>query len=249
MIASISSSNKITGLELRMRDIKILNNRTPAIWPFPGNASFYLLTITLDNISKDPKEVDLRGFRGIGDNTPLQINRTLYYWKAEKPTDKHPSQIHCMVCIIKSKAGLRKTGEILKKAKASKEYTSILENLGKVVADPALATTTAIANVVVELGNFIGSFLEEVQDQPHYTRFASFTDIAGDFDTLGENSYPDEHKSENAKCNLILFVRDVSREKKALEILAKNNGNITKENIQQLKANTLPIRGDYTEKV
>ena len=218
----IPTSDKLTGIELRLKNVMIKDNKTPRVFPFPGNASFYLIVVTIDNTTGQPKEFALNGFRGIGDNTFLEINRTIYYWNEDnKPSSKYPNQIHSHILIYKSKKGLRDTAKLIKNLKGSSEYGNIISNLGKLISNPASVAVSAISSIAVELGTLIGSALENIEDRPHYSRVASFTDIAGNFDQLGEHIYADEYPNDNASCDLALFIRDREREEKVLDYLKK----------------------------
>ena len=183
---------------------------------------------------KEPVVLDLQGFRGIGDNTYLPIKRTLYYWNEKgKASNEYPQQIHAAVTIVKSKKGLRQTGSLLKRIKQDSEYKNIVSSIDPLLANPTTIAVSAISNSLAELSSLIGKAIEGVEDRPHYARMASFTDISGNFDTLGEHIYPDDHPNENASTDLVLYVRDKSRERKMLEVLTGTNTDM----VEQIKEN------------
>lgn len=234
----ITPSQGLTGIELRLRDVKIIDNSTPRIPPFPGHAKFYVLTMVISDKDNEPSHLDLKGFQKVGDNTTLPIDRTLYYWKAKKSSTEYPSQIHCMVSIIKSKGSLRNTGKTLKKIKESSDYVSIITKLA--------SKSLPVVEAFIQLGNLIGGFLENVEDKPHYTRYTSITDLAGNFDQLGEQVFGDPPgQNYKATCNLVLFVQDKNRFNQLLK-LAMDHDNISNNQLVAMKDNQNPIKGRYT---
>src|SRR5688572_15601 len=69
--------SKLTGIEVRMLPPLIKDNRTPKIWPFPGYARLYCITIVVSDVQNQLAGViDLKGFQRIDDNENLPINKT-----------------------------------------------------------------------------------------------------------------------------------------------------------------------------
>lgn len=231
----IRTSKELTGIELRLKEVFIKNNKTPRFLFFPGLASFYMVVVVLDDKAKEPVQLDLKGFKGIDDEDHLMIDKTIYYWKSDNPSNQYPSQIHALVSVIKSKDGLRNTGKIMQSIKGDTRYKAILSTLSEVVSAPAGAAVGVISDITVELGDLIGSFLEKVEDKPVFTWFQSFTDISGEYDKLGESVKKRENKY--ATVSISLFVRDQHREKKAVELLALDRGTMPNQELLRFMSN------------
>lgn len=231
----ILSSKELTGIELRLKEVFIKDNKTPQLLFFPGLASFYMIVVVLDDKTKEPVQLDLKGFRGVDDETHLLVDQTIYYWKSNNPSDQYPSQVHVLVSVIKSKNGLRNTGKILQGLKEDARYKEIVSSLSTLVANPAGVAVGAISTIAVELGNFVGGFLDQVEDKPVFTWFQSFTDISGVYDKLGETVF--KRENENATVSILLFVRDQHREKKAVELLANDKGTVPDQELSKFMAN------------
>jgi hypothetical protein len=204
----IPTSGQISGIEVRLSKAFVIDNKTEPIWPFPGLAKVYLLNIVVSDIADAQVELNLNGFEKIGDKESLAVDRTLFFWKKEKSTDKSPSQIHIMTSLIKSKKGLRDAAAIIAEAKNDEGFKSIATNLGKV-----LKKASAVGNVsdlVFEIAGVVGKLLGKVEDKPLLTRFQSFTDIAGNFNQLGKTDHPFSNKY--AELDYAVFIRDKQRQ-------------------------------------
>src|SRR5919205_2773388 len=100
VLKALPTSADVSGIELRMLPPFIKDNTTPRIFPFPGYAQLYCLTIV---VSDAPNQlvgaIDLKAFPRIGDQEALPINKTLFYWQAVNEQDPSPNQIHVMCSI------------------------------------------------------------------------------------------------------------------------------------------------------
>src|SRR4051812_5780502 len=78
----IPTSSDITGIEVRLSDVVIHNNRTAKIWPFPGLAKVYFLNLVVSDVNADsnPISIDLKGFEKVDDGDTLNVDRTLFLW-------------------------------------------------------------------------------------------------------------------------------------------------------------------------
>jgi hypothetical protein len=206
----IPTSTSITGLEVRLSRVLVIDNRTPKILFLPGRANVYLLLLVVDNLGGEPKTFTLNGFADIDDNEDLPVDKTAYYWAPSASQPVAPSQIHVLLSVIKSKEGLRNVGQVLDTAKTSSVYQQgLAQLLSAVVAAPA-----QVANLVLQLGEIVGGFLTHVEDKPLFTQVVSFTDINGDFDILGKTVY--SRKNACIRTELTLVVRDQAREQTLL---------------------------------
>ncbi|MBO0357634.1 hypothetical protein J0X19_06730 [Hymenobacter sp. BT186] len=202
----IPSSQTVTGLEVRLSRVFIENNRTPKVFPFPGFANVYLLLVVFDNLNPEPQTLTLSGFARIDDEEDLPVDKTAYYWKQSEPAGPVPSQVHVLLSVLKSKKGLRDTGAVMAQARDSDDYRSLVsEVVGAITSAPARA-----AEVLLQLGAVVGNLLKDVEDKPLFTQVISFTDINGDFDTLGKTQVTKQNNY--VQTTLTLIVRDPARE-------------------------------------
>lgn len=182
----IDTSADVTGVELRMLPPYIKDNRTDKIWPFPGYAKLYCLTIVASNVTNQlAGAIDLKGFARIDDKESLPINKTIYLWQAEKEEDKAPNQVHVFCSILKSKQSLRDAGEILSKVKEDSEYKDLIGSLSKLAKDAARFNVAT--DILTNVASVVGRYLGKVEDKPLATMINSYTTLFGDFDKLGVN--------------------------------------------------------------
>jgi hypothetical protein len=202
----IPDSGNVSGIEIRLSRLHVADNHTPRIPPFPGYANLYLLVVVIDDQMTEPKTLTLDAFARVDDNEDLPVDRTIYYWKQEQAGQKSPSQIHTLVSVLKSKKDLRDTGKVLADAQNSDAYKSLV---GQVMTAIVQAPTQTAA-LILQLGNVVGSLLTDVEDKTLFTQVVSFTDINGDFDTLGKT--PHEQQNRYVASTLNIIVRDTERE-------------------------------------
>ena len=203
----IPISTSITGLEVRLSRVLVIDNRTPKVLFLPGRANVYLLLLVIDNLGLEPQALTLSGFADIDDNEDLPVDKTAYYWSPSSSQSVAPSQIHVLLSVIKSKQKLRNGGQLLETAKASPTYQ---QGLAQLLA-AAVAAPAQVAELALTLGGIIGGFLTNVEDKPLFTQVVSFTDINGDFDILGKTVHPRENSC--IRTELTLVVRDKERER------------------------------------
>jgi hypothetical protein len=212
--AEIPTSKDITGIEVRLSKALIKDNGTPEVWPFPGLARFYLMTIVVSDVQNGAVGLDLKGFAKVGDNEELPVDRTLFYWKKEGE-GKSPSQIHVFASILKSKEDLRDVGKILSEIKGDAQYKDLVQQAAGMIG--AATPVGAIADTLFTVATILGKYLGKVKDNPWLTWVQSFTDLNGDLDNLGITLRGREN--ENAAMSLSLIIRDKGREEEALKLL------------------------------
>jgi hypothetical protein len=201
-VAAIPTSSAITGIEIRLLPPFVIDNRTPAVFPFPGFAKLYCLTIVVSDINNQlAGGIDLQGFPRIGDKEHIPINKTLFYWQASPKQMVPPSQIHVMTSVIKSKKSLRDVGAIL--ADLSKD--SAYKNLAKSLAKLSVQTNLAL-EVITQLSSIVGKYLGQVEDKPLGTIVNSFTSLYGDFDMKGVQKK--NYTTRQVNFDLEIIVRD-----------------------------------------
>lgn len=182
----IPDSGDVAGIELRLLPPYIRNNRTLRIWPFPARAQLYCLTLVVSDAANQlTGSVDLTGFPRIGNGEYLPIHKTVYYWEdgADPQAVRPPNQLHAMCSIIKSKEGLRETGDILQTVKEDEEYQDLLGRLGSLITDAGQFAN--VAGLTLQLSKVVGRYLGRVDDRPIGTVVRSFTRLRGDWDRLG----------------------------------------------------------------
>jgi hypothetical protein len=207
-MGNISSSADVDGIEIRMLQPLIRNNNTLKVWPFPGNARLYCLTMVISDIANQlVGMMDLNNFAGIGDNEYLPINKTIYYWQGSDSDQKSPNQVHVISSIIKSKERLREVGAILSNVKADTGYKSLMGDLSSIAADAA--SFTAVTDIAMQLASIVGQYLGKVEDNPLGTIVNSFTRLHGDWDKIGVT--PVRMQTRNVDFDFELIVRDNKR--------------------------------------
>lgn len=204
----IPKASEISGIELRIVKAEVFDNRTAPFFPFPGLANVYLFNLVISDLGETGQETILEGFQGVDDNSILDVNRSIFYWKKTSQTKKVPSQIHVLSSIIKSKGKLRKIGEVLESLKNDEDYKSLISEIITVVQSSS--PTGVIVSLLQKSAPIVGKFLKGVEDKPIFTRIHSFTDLGGDFDILGQTDHPASNRG--GSINLRLFVRDKKRE-------------------------------------
>lgn len=203
---AIPDSGNVSGLEVRLAQLRVKDNHTPRIPPFPGYADLYLLVVVIDDQMQEPRTLTLNSFARVDDNEDLPVDRTVYYWKQAQPGQQPPSQVHVLVSVLKSKKGLRDTGQVLTAAQSNDSYKSLLQRVVTAVASAPAQTVS----LLLQLGTVIGAALTDVEDRTLFTQVVSFTDINGDFDTLGKTPHQQENRYVASTLNII--VRDAERE-------------------------------------
>lgn len=206
------TSADVTGIELRMLPPFIKDNGTPAVFPFPGYARLYCLTIVVSDVDNQlAGNIDLKGFQRIGDHESLPINKTIFYWQSQNGNDKPPSQIHTICSVVKSKKDLRDVGEILTKVKSDENYQSLIGTLKKLAKD---ATQIGmVTDVITQVAGVVGTYLGKVDDKPLGTVINSYTTLHGDFDTPGVSSL--SYATRNVDFDFQMVVRNAAAAKEA----------------------------------
>jgi len=205
----VPSSVDVSGIELRMLPPFIRDNRTLHIWPFPGYAKLYCLTIVISDVANQLTGLmDLNAFPGIGKNEFLPVNKSIFYWEDKDGASPAPNQLHTMCSVIKSKERLRETGDIMAHVKNDAAYQSLVDKLSSVVADTA--SFAAVTNISMQIANIVGQYLGKVDDKPIGTVVNSYTRLHGDWDKLGIS--PIAASTKNVDFNFELVIRDRNRE-------------------------------------
>jgi hypothetical protein len=153
--------------------------------------------------------IDLKGFPRIGDNEPLPINKTIYYWQARGETDRSPNQIHIMCSVLKSKESLRDTAKVLGDIKNDNDYKNVVDTLGKIAT--AAGNLNAVTDIMMQVAGIVGKYLGNVEDKPLGTVVNSYTTLFGNFDKVGINPYT--YPTKNVDFNFQLVVRSAKKEK------------------------------------
>jgi len=104
---NIPSSKDISGIEVRLSNVVIADNKTPKVFPFPGFARVYFVNLVVTDLSAEALSLDLNGFEKVDDGDKLSLDRTLFAWKKTDKNALAPSQIHVFSSLIKSKQPLR----------------------------------------------------------------------------------------------------------------------------------------------
>ena len=208
---AIPTSDEISGIEIRLSKVFIIDNKTRQFGPFPGLVTVYFMNIVLSDLSASEIDLNLNGFEKVDDRQTLAVDRTLFFWKKTDDGSKPPSQVHIMSSLLKSKKGLRDTAAVLAKAKDDTQFKDLTSQLGTLLK--TASNFSSISNIVFQVAGIVGGLLENVEDKPLLTRFQSFTDIAGDFNQLGKTDNP--FTNRYAELDYSIFIRDNERQKEA----------------------------------
>jgi hypothetical protein len=204
---NIPSSKDISGVEVRLSNVKIIDNKTPKVFPFPGFAKVYFVNLCVTDLSADAINVDLNGFEKVNDGDKLSLDRTLFAWKKTDKNVISPSQIHVFSSLIKSKQPLRDVAKILAEVKNDTGFKDTVTALNGVLK--TASNVSNISNLIFQVAGIVGGFLGKVDDKPLLTWVQSFTDLNGDFDVLGKTDKNATNKF--ASMDLSITIRDKER--------------------------------------
>jgi hypothetical protein len=204
----ILGSKDISGMEVRLSNIKIIDNKTPKVFPFPGLAKVYLVNMVITDTSANPILLDLNGFEKVDDGDSILVDRVIYSWKLAPAALTPPSQVHVFTSLLKSKQPLRDVAKIIESVNNDDKYKQLTNTL-----DTVLKTASQISNIselIFKVASIVGSYLGKVDDKPLLTWIQSFTDINGDYDNLGPTKKSAQNKY--ASMDLTFIVRDKERQ-------------------------------------
>jgi len=202
----IPLSKKLTGLEVRLSQVLIRDNKTSHVWPFIRYSDLYVVTSGVDNLGTEPYSLNLQGFADVDDGEQLPVDRTIYYWKEDETKSKPPGAIHILASILKSNEGIRDVGAALASLRKSEDFQTVI----KAIIAAATGGGAAIYEAFLPLIGVIGEVLGKIDDTPLFTTVLSYTDINGDFDQLGRHPYPQRNRYVDMVTTLI--VRDATRD-------------------------------------
>lgn len=204
---NIPSSKDISGIEVRLSNVNISDNKTPKVFPFPGFARVYFVNLIVSDLSADTLSLDLNGFEKVDDGDKLSLDRTLFAWKKTEKNTIAPSQIHVFSSLIKSKQPLRDVAKIMSEVKNDSNFKDTVTSLNSIMK--TASNVTNISNLIFQVAGIVGGFLGKVDDKPLLTWVQSFTDLNGDFDILGKTDKNATNKF--ASMNLSIIIRDKER--------------------------------------
>jgi hypothetical protein len=202
----IPTSKKLTGLEVRLSQVLIRDNKTSHVWPFIRYSNLYVITSSVDNLGSEPYSINLKGFADVDDGEQLPVDRTVYYWKEDGKKNRPPGAIHILASILKSNEGIRDVGAALASLRKSDDFKTVI----KALIAASTGSGTAIYEAFLPLIGVIGEVLGKIEDTPLLTTVLSYTDINGDFDQLGRHPYPQRNRYVDIVTTLI--VRDATRD-------------------------------------
>src|SRR5690606_9375534 len=87
-IEGIPTSGNITGIEVRLSNAHVIDNRTPKVLIFPGYAKIYLLTIVISDAENNTPVLNLKSFAKVADRENLPVDASIFYWKEEEGEGK-----------------------------------------------------------------------------------------------------------------------------------------------------------------
>ncbi|OLY91704.1 hypothetical protein SAMN05444008_10342 [Cnuella takakiae] len=178
------SAAGIGTVELRLSSVVVQDNNTPAIFPYPGYAKLYLLCIVATSAAAGGYQLHLRSFDQVADGDALNMDKTIYYWKKDQPTEVAPVQIHVFTSLIKSKQPLRDVAAVLSELYRDASYKLLTATLDKLIK--GATPIPDISNLLFNIAGIAGKYLEKVDDRPLLTWYQSFTGVAASGTVLGK---------------------------------------------------------------
>lgn len=211
--AAQHAASGIYGIELRLKNVLVTDNGTPAVYPFPGYAKLYFLSMVACSHTSGCLQLSLKAFDQVDDCDALNLSKSIFYWKKERPNDVAPNQVHLFTSLIKSRQPLRDAASVLSEVQRDNSFKLLNSTLESLLKD---ATPVAdISNLIFNLAGIAGKYLGKVDERPLLSWFQSFVNIQPDLDVLGKT----ERKAANhhAAFHLSMIVRDkVRMEEEAL---------------------------------
>jgi hypothetical protein len=205
---SVPGSSNVSGIEIRMLPPLIKNNRTLKIWPFPGRAKLYCITVVISDVANQLLgQMDLNSFARIGNGERLPINKTIFYWEKPDKETSAPNQVHVMSSIIKSKGALRQVGNVLGSLKTDNQYLQLISRLSGLSGN--IDAYNMVKEISLQLTQLIGQYLGRIDDKPIGAVVHSFTRLHGDWNELGIR--PFHAATDNVDFDFEVVVRDEER--------------------------------------
>ena len=202
----IPTSNEISGIEIRLSNVVIHDNKTAKVWPLPGLAKVYFLNIVVSDVNANSIELDLKGFEKVNDGDSLNIDRTLYLWQETDQSKVAPTQVHIFTSLLKSKKDLRNLGDVLAKIDSDDDYKNLVTSIGSIIKNASQLTN--VSNIVFKVADIAGKYLGKVENKPLLTWFQSFTNINGDWDHDGKTDKSANNKYAGMKLTCIVREKD-----------------------------------------
>src|SRR5688572_6199212 len=173
----IPSSKDISGIEVRLSNVTVIDNKTPKVFPFPGFARVYFVNLVVSDLSADTLSLDLNGFEKVDDNDKLSLDRTMFAWKKTDKNTVSPSQIHIFSSLIKSKQPLRDVAKIMSEVKNDENFKETVTALNSVLK--TASNVTNVSNLIFHMAGVVCKYLGKADDTPLLTWVQSFTDLNG----------------------------------------------------------------------
>lgn len=203
----------ICGLEIRVKNVLVKDNNTPAVFPFPGYAKVYFLNLVAANLGGTSLWLQLKGFDKVEHNDSLAIDKTICNWQREPGSNAVPGDIHVFSAIVKSRQPLRDTASVLSEVQRDGSYkllSAALDNLLK-----SKTGVEDISNLMFNLAGIIAKYMGKLDEKPLLCWLQSFTGISSNNEVLGKT----EKTAANhyASMGLSLTIKDqVRMEEEAL---------------------------------
>lgn len=199
-----TAPTSIGAIELRLPSVVVQDNNTPAVFPYPGYAKLYLLCIVATSANTGGYQLHLRSFDGVASGDALSMDKNIYGWKKDKPTEVAPAQIHVFTSLIKSKQPLRDVAAVLSELYRDASYKLLTATLDKLIKGATIPTD--ISNLLFNIAGIAGKYLEKVDERPLLTWYQSFTGIGNEGTPLGKTARM--AANQYAAIHLSLLVRN-----------------------------------------
>ena len=174
-LGSLSLAPSITDVEMRLKEVYIINNRDP------GKGDIYLVTVATDSLAPEPFTLEIKSFEDIPDKSALQLGPgglTIY----RNPQGNVPRFLDYRILVMESDHDIRKAGEVLDEIRNTDQFTTVRDNLIAMAAtgQPTVTLVTAASDLVLGL---IAQILKMDRDDQIIYIVGSFNDKIDDLGT------------------------------------------------------------------
>lgn len=200
----------IGGVSVRLSNVLVTDNNTPAIAPFPGYAKIYFLSIVASNLPNDSMHLSLKAFDKVGDNDALHVDKMLFEWQKERTSDVAPAHVHILTSLIKSKQPLRDVASILSDVYRDNSYKLLTATLNNLIK--GTTPLPDLSNLIFNIAGITSKYLGKVDEKPLLTWYQSFTSLNADFNPLGTTERMAANRHASMSMSLVVGNRIVWNE-------------------------------------
>lgn len=193
---------KINEIAVRLSQVLVTDNNTPAAPSFPGFAKMYFLTIVANNLPGSNMQLNLQGFEKVSGNDSLAIDKALFYWKRSNPSDTPPAHIHVFTALIKSKQPLREATAVLSEVFRDNSYILLAAALNNLIKGNN--PLPDISNLIFNIAGIVSKYLGKTETHPLLCWYQSFTGIKAENYLPGKTERMAANRFANISLSLMI---------------------------------------------